>query len=379
LSAGGEGELGGLDKARLKRRLLELCRIAAPSRRDGPVRDYLYAFWQEREGRGLRWREAPAASIPEGGSVPNILMSIEGEGEPILLCAHMDTVPVEAQYVRVLEKDGVLRSDGKTILGADDRSGIALALEMIDLFLAAGGRSLEILFTVQEELGCLGSRNHGFPELRSTRAYCLDGESPPGTIIARAPGKEQYFCEVWGRSAHAALEPEAGRNAIRHGAALLLDFPQGQVDKDTTANLGIIQGGSQTNVIPGYCSISGEIRSFSEESLAGTKERINAACRRMNKTGEAYRVDIRWDKTYRGYAVSPEEEIVRRFLRGCEKRNIRGEILSSPGGGDGNNLNSQGIRSVVFGSGMHNIHSPDEYLVLEEFFSAAELLRAVME
>jgi tripeptide aminopeptidase len=379
LSGPGEGELGGIDKARLKRRLLELCRIAAPSRREGPVRDYLYAFRREREGRGLRWREAPAASIPQGGSVPNILMSVEGNREPVLLCAHMDTVPVEAQHVRVLEKDGVLRSDGRTILGADDRSGIALALEMIDLFLAAGGRSLEVLFTVQEELGCLGSRNHGFPELRSTQGYCLDGENPPGTIIARAPAKEQYCCEVRGRSAHAALEPGAGRNAIRHGAALLLDFPQGQVDRDTTANLGIIQGGGQTNVIPDYCRISGEIRSFSEDSFARTKERIDAACRRMNKTGEGYRVDIRWDKTYGGYAVSPEEEIVRRFLRGCEKRNIPGEILSSPGGGDGNNLNSQGITSVVFGSGMHNIHSPDEYLILEEFFAAAELLRAVLE
>jgi tripeptide aminopeptidase len=373
------GELGGIDRARLKRRLLELCRIAAPSRRERPVRDYLYAFQQERKDQGLRWQEAPASSIPEGGDTPNVLMSIEGEGEPVLLCAHMDTVPVEAPYITVLEKDGVLRSDGRTILGGDDRSGIALALEMADLFLAAGGRSLELLFTVQEELGCLGSRNHGFPELRSAGAYCLDGENPPGTIIARAPGKEQYCCEVRGRSAHAALEPEEGRNAIRHGAALLPDFPQGRVDKDTTANLGIIQGGRQTNVVPDYCRITGEIRSFSADGFAGAKERINAACKRMNKPGEGYRVDISWDKTYSGYAVSPEEEIVRRFLRGCEKRNIRAGILSSPGGGDGNNLNSQGIRSVVFGSGMHNIHSPEEYLVLEEFFSAAELLRAVLE
>ncbi|MDR1635739.1 MAG: M20/M25/M40 family metallo-hydrolase, partial [Treponema sp.] len=372
--AGEAGEPGGIDKARLKKRLVELCRIAAPSRREGPVRDYLYAFWQERKDRGLRWREAPASSIPEGGSASNILMSLEGNGEPLLLCAHMDTVPVEAPYITVLEKDGVLRSDGGTILGGDDRSGIALALEMLDLSLAGGGQSLEALFTVQEELGCLGSRNHGFPELRSTLAYCLDGENPPGTIIARAPGKEQYCCEVRGRSAHAALEPEAGRNAIRHGAALLLDFPQGQVDRDTTANLGIIRGGRQTNVVPDYCRITGEIRSFSEDSLAGIKDRINAACRGMNKTGEGYRVDITWEKTYSGYAVSPEEEIVRRFLRGCEKRGVRAEILSSPGGGDGNNLNSQGIRSVVFGSGMHNIHSPEEYLVLEEFFAAAELL-----
>jgi tripeptide aminopeptidase len=324
-------------------------------------------------------REAPDSSIPEGGRVSNILLSVQGRGEPVLLCAHMDTVPVEAPFIRVVEEDGILRSDGKTILGGDDRSGIALALEMIDLFLAPGGRSLEVLFTVQEELGCLGSRNPGFPELRSTQAYCLDGENPPGTIIARAPGKEEYHCEVWGRSAHAALEPEEGRNAIRHGAALLLNFPQGRVDRDTTTNLGIIRGGRQTNVVPDYCKITGEIRSFSEDSLARTKGGINDACRRMNETGEDYRVDIRWEKTYNAYAVSPEEEVVRRFLRGCEKLSIRGESLSSLGGGDGNNLNAQGIRSVVFGSGMHNIHRPDEYLVLEEFFSAAELLRAVLE
>ena len=142
----------------LKKRLLELCRITAPSKNEKPVRDYLRAFWEERKEKGLIWAEA--ASAPEGGNAANVLLKVEGKRSPLLLCAHMDTVPLGgAAEVVICESEGILRSDGKTILGGDDRAGIALALEMLDICLAEPDRrtGLEVLFTVQEELGCLGT------------------------------------------------------------------------------------------------------------------------------------------------------------------------------------------------------------------------------
>ena len=123
----------------LKKRLLELCRIAGPSGNEKPVRDYLHAFWEARKDRGLSWREAE--SISNGGNTANILMTVEGKKPPLLLCAHMDTVPLGGEIV-ICESDGLLRSDGRTILGGDDRAGIALALEMLDLCLADRETSL---------------------------------------------------------------------------------------------------------------------------------------------------------------------------------------------------------------------------------------------
>jgi tripeptide aminopeptidase len=361
----------------LKKRLPELCRIAAPSKNEKPVRDYLYAFWTERKDRGLAWQEA--SHIPGGGNTANILMTLEGKKPPVLLCAHMDTVPVgDAAEIAVLESDGILRSDGKTVLGGDDRAGIALALEMIDVFLADAERqvSLEVLFTVQEELGCVGSRNTGF-QLKSALGYSLDGETLPPSLILSSPRKERFECLVGGRTAHAALEAEQGRNAICRAAKLIAGLPQGRLDAETTANIGSIHGGGQTNVVPAEARFTGELRSFSEARFAVVKERINAACAELNRE-DGYASEICWEHQYDGYALSRDAEAVQRFLRACARTNITPSLLSSPGGGDANNLNAQGIGTVVFGIGMHEIHSPGEYLSLKEVFTAAGLLRSVL-
>jgi tripeptide aminopeptidase len=372
-----------INETRLKNRLLELCRIAAPSRFERPIRDYIYQFWQERQSFGLRWQEAPDATIPKGGNTANILLTLDGTGNSsVLLCAHMDTVQFGgADCVAVIEKGGIVRSDGKTALGGDDRAGIALALEMLDCRLESDIAehdypTIEVLFTVQEEVGVIGSRVTGFT-FKSTICYCLDGETPPGSIITASPRKEQYTCCVHGKTAHAALEAAEGRNAIVHAAKLLTHFPQGQLDEDTTTNVGIIQGGIQTNVVPDEVRIVGEVRSFSEECFAHAKSVINVECRRFDAEN-GYAVEICWEKNYQAYSISAEEEVVQRFVRACEKSGIKPHILRSRGGGDANNLNAQGIKAVVFGVGMHDIHTPREYLVLDELFSAARLLREVV-
>ncbi|QQO09193.1 M20/M25/M40 family metallo-hydrolase [Breznakiella homolactica] len=368
-----------IDTQRLVTRLKELCAIRAPSRRERPVRDYVHAYWSQRRDSGLTWKES--AAIPGDGDTANILMTIPGNTEPLLLCAHMDTVPVrETESIAVLEKDGVLRSDGTTILGGDDRAGIALALEMIDLCLALPAEarpSLEILFTVQEEIGCLGSRDHGFPELRSKTCYNLDGETPPGSIITAAPYKDRFSCDVRGRSSHAALEPELGRNAIRYAAQLILALPQGRVDGETTMNIGSISGGGQTNVVPDKASFTGELRSFSEGHFNEMKNLIGGICT-PPESDEGYSAELIWEHLYDGYDVPPEAPVVRRFRTACGAKNIEPELIRSAGGGDANNLNAQGISTVVFGVGMHEIHSTGEYLVIAEYLTASQLLAEVL-
>lgn len=361
----------------LKKQLLELCRIAAPSKNEKPVRDYLYAFWEERKDKGLSWHEALQA--PTGGDTTNILMTVEGKRPPVLLCAHMDTVPLGgASRINICESNGVLRSDGRTILGGDDRAGVALALEMLNLCLADRDRqtSLEVLFTVQEEQGCLGSANCGFT-LKSILGYCLDGETPPPSLIIKSPRKERYTCTVRGRAAHAALEAAEGKNAICRAAKLINALPQGRVDDETTANIGSICGGGQTNIVPDDVRLTGELRSFSKTRFTKYKEKIKDTCAQMERE-DGYPVEMSWEHLYEGYTIKTDEEVIERFLRTCREKNMEASLLASPGGGDANNLNAQGISTVVFGIGMHEIHTPKEYLNLEEFFLAADLLQSVL-
>lgn len=398
-------QLPPVDRSRVTRRLIELCGIAGPSGDEGRVADYLVQFAREREAQGLSWQYLPVTSDPPvKGRSANILMRVpgshpgeqaqhpapqhpaQGHSGPILLSAHMDTVPLPSDEPPVisLSPDGVLSAEGDTILGGDDRAGIAAALEMIDLSLAASQAglcparpALEVLFTVEEELGCLGSRTLAPGMLTAAYGYNLDGETPPGTAIVRAPEKLRYSCTVQGRSAHAALAPQDGVNAIVIAAAIVAQLPQGQVDAGTTANVGSIRGGGQTNIVPDLVEIVGEIRSFSTATCTALRDDVDTQARRIaEELGGA--AAVVWEHVYPGYEVDPSGRCLTRFKEACNSVGVECRLLASAGGGDANNLNALGMETVVFGLGMHKIHTPEEYLVLEEFLQAVELLRVLL-
>jgi tripeptide aminopeptidase len=236
---------------------------------------------------------------------------------------------------------------------------------------------LEVLFTVQEEIGCRGSRDLELSLIRSRYGYNLDGETPPGTLITRAPAKSTYRCTVHGRSAHAALAPSEGINAILAASRILTKLPQGQLDEDSTANVGMICGGAQTNIIPDTVTFSGELRSFSEARFSHYKKSIEGICAAEARASGAA-MQISWEHGYHGYHIRPDRYVVQRFIAACCACAIPYELLSSPGGGDSNNLNAGGLEVVVFGLGMHHIHTPDEYLLVDEFITAVELLRRIL-
>ncbi|PKL27969.1 MAG: hypothetical protein CVV46_09190 [Spirochaetae bacterium HGW-Spirochaetae-2] len=365
-----------VDPERLYTRVRELCAIRAPSRCERAVRDYLYLFFSVRESHGLTWEEMPESSIPSGGDTANILMRVSGTSTPLLLCAHMDTVSLGMGKPVIVERQGELRTDGTSILGGDDRAGIALALEIIDLCLddAERRQSLEVVFTVQEELGCLGAGTLAHSQFSSSFAFNLDGETPVGTAIVSAPQKARFTCDVHGRAAHAALEPLLGRNAIRLASEMILQLPQGQVDPSTTMNIGMVEGGQQTNVVPDFATFTGELRSFSPESFRTCNSLVNSLCSQFGQR-DGFSVEVAWEFVYAGYTIDEDALVVRRFARACKSLGYSAELLRSAGGGDANKLNSLGIPTIVFGIGMHHIHTNREYLVLEELLEAARLLR----
>lgn len=362
-----------LDLYRLQTWVRQLCALRAPSAYEGPIVKYIEEFCQRRRCLGLQWSYVDVPIPASGGDgSPVIIVRVPGSGKPILLASHMDTVPLPEGAPHLVEDNGVLKTDGNSILGTDDRAGVALALAMIDSALALK-RCLEVVFTVQEELGCLGSGHLVRSFFQAEIAYNLDGENDVGSAIVEAPQKSRFIIETTGRAAHAALDPHRGRNAIVQAAHILREIPIGQVDSYTTINIGKIEGGGPTNVVPDRATVTGEVRSRNKASFAYYTKMLDVLCSE-SLLGEGFGFNLTWQHTYSGYSLDVTSPVTTRFRNACSTLGYDGRLLSSFGGGDANNLNSIGIPTLVFGMGMHHIHTNDEYIVWKELEAAAVLL-----
>lgn len=363
-------------KSRVKRErvistLLDLCRIPSPSGEEEQVRAYIRNTAEEL---GLDCDEDARGNLYV--QTPNTRASLE----PLLLCSHMDTVPVPTSApISVERHGGIIRSNRSTVLGGDDKQGVAAGLEMLRLVADDPGRSrpIDAVFTVEEELGSLGSRDLEVARMRATHGFNLDGETAPGTAIHAAPRKARFTVTVRGRSSHAALDPAAGIHAIKVAADIVRALPLGALSSSATTNVGTISGGSQTNVVPDLTTLTGEIRSSKESEFETLRDSVeDAAHTTAAQWGAEAHVD--WEETYGGYEIGEEEAPVRWFAKACRDRGIEPELLHSKGGGDANQLNNLGLRCIVFGLGMHNIHSVNEYVDEEEYLTAVELLATVL-
>ncbi len=358
--------------------LEDLLKLNAPSKRELVVSNYVIDIAKKFK---IKYRVFDQA-IPEGGNCAPILFSIEGklEGDSILLSAHLDTVNIEHNNSLNIIKDGyIYKSDGNNILGGDDRLGVAAALLMAikavqypDLH-----SGLEILFSVQEELGCLGSKKFDFKNIKSKINYNLDGEGPVGSVINRAPTKVRYTLKVIGKPSHAALAPEDGNNAIVAISKIISKLPQGQIDDKSTANIGMIFGGKQTNVVTKEATMIAEIRSLDYEKYLQWKDVIsNIVSKEAKILNVKYELDF--EIQYHGYHVKEDAKIIEKFKQACLKNKITPQLLTSQGGGDSNNINYNGIDSVVFGFMMYNIHTIDEYFDIRDYEKSLSLLDTII-
>ena len=374
-----------IDRGRVITTLVELCGLRSPSGEEHPVREYVRAAVAEL---GFAVTEDARGNLYVRTSGPD-------RWEPLFLCSHMDTVPVPSDAeVTVVRENGRISSDGATILGGDDKQGIAAALEMLRLAAAhpEAHRGIDAIFTVEEEVGGRGSRDLEVERVRACQGFNLDGETEPGSAINRAPQKARFTATVSGRSSHAALEPEAGINAIVVAAKIVAALPLGAPDPVSTSNVGTIGGGRRTNVVPDHAVFTGEIRSFDPDAFNALCDQFDAIADEVAKANGAT-VKIEWEQTYGRYHVDESEPCARWFIEAYREwadgkahgsgrnRNTLPEnprFLTSRGGGDANQLNNKGLRCIVFGLGMHNIHSVDEYVVEAEYLSAVDLLAAIV-
>jgi tripeptide aminopeptidase len=304
------------------------------------------------------------------GNVPGAL--------PLLVCGHMDTIE-PTKGIEFSIDDLLIRSTGKTVLGADDKSALAQIMEALTVIheLGVPHGDLEIVFTSAEEKGLFGSRNLDYTNLRSRHALVLDSSGEVGSLVVSAPTHVTYELRVTGRSAHAGIEPEAGINAIRVAAEIIRAIPDGRLGDRTTANIGMISGGTATNVVPGEVLLHGEIRSISAEELELNKRKLFDAARSVAAMNNAGLV-ISEQEEYRSFNLAHNDPFLQ-FLCGVFRKLDKEPLMVPTGGGsDANIFNERGIKAVNMSNGMRKVHSTDEHIYIRDLFDGCRFLLLAM-
>jgi tripeptide aminopeptidase len=306
----------------------------------------------------------------------NIIARMDGQGEALILTAHMDTV-VPCDEVNPVVRDGIIASDGSSILGGDDKSGVAAILEAAAVLVEEKRthRPLELVFTVQEEVGLLGAKALDTSRLQARMAVGLDAGGEQGTIVCHAPSQDSLKAVVRGLAAHAGASPEKGINAIRVAAEAVAAMPLGRIDYETTANIGIIQGGSATNIVPDTVTIRGEARSRDNAKLEAQTAAMRAAFENAaSAAGASVELDIR--REYNTYSLGEDNPVVRLVSGALHSLGITPLLVPTGGGSDANVLNQAGIDMVQISTGMQNVHTLREEIALADIASAAAVLLA---
>ena len=322
-----------------------------------------------------------------GGDTGNLIAKFKGNAKapPLLLNAHMDTVEPGRGVTAVL-KNGTFTSDGSTILGADDKSAIAILLETLYILkennITHG--PLEVVFTVCEEIGLLGAKHLDFSLLTATYGFAVDATDTEG-IVTRAPSANHLEFEIHGKDAHAGAAPEKGINAILLAGKAIADLELGRIDHETTCNIGIIEGGIATNIIPNLVTVKGEARSHNENKLNEVTDRIAASFKKVieeykgkDTDDELPSVDIRIKKDFSRTDIPLDHPVVVLANRAAENLSRKMKTKTSGGGADANVFFEKGILTGVLGTGMRDMHTVRESVNLDDMIRTVELLLEII-
>ena len=370
-----------IEKERMTEYVLDLIRIDSLSRKEREVALKLKHDMEDLDAECF----FDDAGNKVNGNTGNLIVKIKGNTpniEPFFLSAHMDTVgPGEGIKPRI--DNGFIRSDGTTVLGSDDKSGIAVIVEVLRTLRERDipHGDVEVAFTICEEIGLLGAKHIDISKFNSRYGIVLDSSSP-SRLVLRCPSAERLEFHVHGLEAHAGLCPENGINAIKIASESISKMKLGRIDHETTANIGVIKGGFATNIVPNFVKIVGEVRSHNEDKLVAQKNHMMECIRNavsnyevvLDGQNRAASVDEVFERSYDKMDVPEDSRIVKIIDRAVKDLGHKINYHTSGGGCDANFFNQMGIECANLGTGMYELHTVNEYLVLEEFYRAAEIL-----
>ena len=366
-----------VNSARLLETFLDLVKIDSLSLHERRVGNYICILLSSL---GLQVRIDDAAE-KIGGEFGNILAFLESNCQgvdTILLNAHMDTVG-PGEGIKPVIAGGLVKSDGKTVLGADDKAGIAVILEALQVLAEQGIKhgSIEVTFTVAEEIGLLGSKNLDLSQFAVKRVFILDGEGEVGGIVVRAPSQNSLKATFRGKAAHAGLSPEEGINAIQAAASAISCMNLGRIDEETTANVGIIRGGIAANIVPEEAYLEGEARSLSEQKLEQqTREMKRCLQEGAAKVGATVETVVA--RAFSSFNLGAEDEIVKIAVEAAKNLGLQPNLVATGGGSDTNVFNEAGLPAVNLCVGYNNVHTTEEKVLIENLEKAATYLLEII-
>ncbi len=361
-----------INEQRLIKNFIEMAEISSESFNEKEMMEYVVT---KLEQLGMRV-EFDKAGETVNSNATNVYGFYQGNGnlDPIILSAHMDTVK-PGNNVKVIVDGDIIKTDGTTILGGDDKSGIAVILECIETIVENNldSRPIEVLFTICEEVGLLGGKQADFSKLKGKDAIIFDSGGPIGTITTIAPGQYVLSATFKGVSAHAGLEPEKGINAIQVAASAINNMNLLRIDEETTANVGKFHAGEATNIVTPKAEVVFEVRSLNIEKL---NRQADYMIKCMEDAASSFNttVDIVKRKSYEPYNIDETANIVQKFSKAFELCDITPSIVSSGGGSDANNFNANGITAVVASTGMEKVHTLNEYIKKSDLIMCANSL-----
>ncbi|MFA6075653.1 MAG: M20/M25/M40 family metallo-hydrolase [Negativicutes bacterium] len=368
-----------INKERMLSEFINLCKISSFSRNERLVADYLvpalkvlgFAVVEDATGSAI------------GGNCGNLIARKTGnlaDAPTLMFSAHMDTVGPCEGVVPVIADDGYVYSSGDTVLGGDDKAGIVAIMEasryLVEKNVPHG--DLEIIFSVCEEQGITGAKHVDLSKLKFDYGYVLDAGGTPAHIITCAPAQDTFTVKIHGKAAHAGARPEDGVNAILAAANAISEMKLGRIDNETTANVGIIQGGTATNIIADLVEMKCEARSRNTVKLdAQVNRMLDTFKLEAEKLGAIVECD--YHREYDSWQHDKNAAVMKLATAAAENAGLALSFREGGGGSDANIYNAAGRDTIVIGVGMSQVHATNERILVSDIYKAAEYVVSIIK
>jgi tripeptide aminopeptidase len=365
-----------MDKDRLLSTFLDLISIPAPSRREGQVAEYCRRTLEEAGCDVVVDDTAEQTGSDTGNVIATLPGTLPGK---VFFDAHMDCVdPCTGTKPQI--RDGVIYSDGTTVLGGDDKVGVSSIIELMRTLSESGRPHPTVvgILTVGEEVGLLGSRSISSDLFDGEPCFVLDDSEAPGTVTIGAPAHYTFTARFTGRAAHAGVSPEDGVSAIEMAASAISGLELGRLDEHTTSNIGTISGGSANNVVASECMLTGECRSLERDRVEEVRESMQ---RVMDTAAEVHggEVDVEWNFEYDGFLMDEDDPTVKLIKEAAERCGLEPRCVVSGGGSDANVLGTKGCKPFVLGTGMTDFHTTHERIAVRDIEDTCRIALAIVE
>ena len=318
-----------------------------------------------------------------GGETGNVIATLKGNrpGKKLLFTAHMDTVEPGISINPIIDKEKqIIKSDGTTILGSDDKAGIAAILEAMKTLKEKNisHPDIQVVFSIWEEQGLLGAKYLDYTKIDTDYIYVLDMDGAPGRIITKASAQDKITVKIIGKAAHAGLNPEKGISALMVASHAIVNMNLLRIDEETTANLGVINGGVGTNSVMSELTICGEARSLNEDKL---NKQVNHMVNCFREAADKYgaKVEINVDRLYDAVNINENDEVVILAKKAFANLGIEAYADSTGGASDVNIYASKGYKAVNLAIGMTNAHSVNEFIKIEDLYNSSGVILEIIK